>query len=366
LRLGLVVYGSLDTVSGGFLYDRQLVRQLRSRGDEVEVISLPWRPYARGLLDNLSPALLKRLSRAAFDLLLEDELAHPSLFHLNLTLHRRVSCPLVAIVHHLRCSEARPAWQNFLYRQVERQYLTSVDGFICNSRTTRAEVEALAGSNRPVVVALPGGDHISGCLSREEVLDRAPAGGLRIIFVGNLIPRKGLHTLLTALASLPDQDWSLTVIGSPEHDPVYARNIRAQIAALGLNGKMSLLGNVTGEALAERLRQSHLLAVPSSYEGFGIVYLEARRFGLPVIAGDTGGVREIVSPGVDGFLMPPGEAAPLARCLSSLLRNRDLLAQMSLAALAAAACQPTWEGGAAKVREFLLGLLTIKAAKARR
>jgi glycosyltransferase involved in cell wall biosynthesis len=366
LRLGLLVYGSLDTVSGGFLYDRQIVRHLREREDEVEVISLPWRPYGRGLLDNLSPALLERLSRASFDVLLQDELIHPSLFRLNHWLRRRVSYPLVAIVHHLRSSEARPAWQNFLYRQVERQYLTSIDGFICNSRTTRAEVEALTGSNRPAVVALPGGDHISGCLSREEILGRAPAGGLRIIFVGNLIPRKGLHTLLAALASLPDQDWSLTVIGSPEHNSSYARAIKAQISALGLSSRVSLLGTVTGAALAERLRQGHLLAVPSSYEGFGIVYLEARRFGLPVIAGDAGGVREIVSPGVDGFLVPPGEAAPLVRCLSSLLRNRDLLVQMSLAALAAAACQPTWEGSAAKVREFLLSLLTMKADKAGR
>ena len=68
----------------------------------MEVISIPWRPYARGLLDNLSPALFRRLRRAAFDLLLEDELAHPSLFHLNRRLRRRVSYPLVAIVHHLR------------------------------------------------------------------------------------------------------------------------------------------------------------------------------------------------------------------------------------------------------------------------
>ena len=248
---------------------------------------------------------------------------------------------------------------------MERQYLTSVDGFICNSRTTRAEVEALAGSNRPAVVAPPGGDHISGCLSREEVLSRAPAGDLRIIFVGNLIPRKGLHTLLTALASLPDQDWSLTVVGSPEMNPLYVRDIHAQIAALGLNGKVRLLGTVTGEELAGHLRQSQLLAVPSSYEGFGIVYLEARRFGLPVIAGDAGGVREIVSHGVNGFLVPPGEAAPLARCLSSLIRNRDLLVQMSLAALAAAACQPTWEAGAAAVREFLLGFANYEGCQGR-
>ncbi len=58
MHLGLVVYGSLETVSGGYLYDRKLVQHLQSRGDEVEVISVPWRPYGRGLLDNLSPALL--------------------------------------------------------------------------------------------------------------------------------------------------------------------------------------------------------------------------------------------------------------------------------------------------------------------
>ena len=314
MHLGLVVYGSLETVSGGYLYDRKLVQHLRSRGDEVEVISVPWRPYGLGLLDNLSPALLARLSRASFDLLLQDELVHPSLFRLNHWLRRRVSYPLVAIVHHLRCCEARPAWQNRLYRQVERQYLTSVDGFIFNSHTTRTEVEGLVGTGRPAVVAPPGGDNVPGGVSREEVLNRAAAPGpLRLIFVGNLIPRKGLHTLLGALASLPPQDWRLTVVGGPDLDLSYARAIRRQIAALGLTGQVTLLGTLSPPELAARLRQSHLLAVPSSYEGFGIVYLEAMRFGLPVIAGDAGGPREIVSHGVNGFLVPPGDTAALAR-----------------------------------------------------
>jgi glycosyltransferase involved in cell wall biosynthesis len=356
LRLGLVVYGSLETVSGGYLYDRKLVQYLRRRGDEVEIISVPWRPYSRALLNNLSPALLERLSAASFDLLLQDELAHPSLFRLNYRLRRRVSYPLVAIVHHLRCCEARPAWQNFLYRQVERQYLTSVDGFIFISQATQAAVQSLAGGGWPAVVAPPGGDNVPGGISQDEVLKRAAApGSLRIIFVGNLIPRKGLHTLLRALASLPEKDWLLTVVGNPDFDPPYARSIRGQINALGLSDRVRLLGTLIGEELGRHLQQSHLLAVPSSYEGFGIVYLEARRFGLPVIAGDAGGPKEIIRHGVDGFLAPPGDAAALARCLKSLLENRDLLVQMSLAALAAAASQPTWEGSAAMVRKFLLG-----------
>lgn len=355
MRLGLVIYGSLKTVSGGYLYDRKLLQYLQGRGDEVEVISIPWRPYGRALLDNFSPTLFERLSRASCQLLLQDELAHPSLYRLNYRLRRRVSYPLVAIVHHLRCCESRPPWQNFLYRQVERQYLTSVDGFICNSRATQSEVERLVGPGRPLLVAPPGGDNLPGGVSREEVLQRAQTpGSLRIIFVGNLIPRKQLQTLLDALASMPEQDWTLTVVGSPELDPPYAGAIQRQIAALRLAGRVTLPGAITGRDLADHLRQSHLLAVPSSYEGFGIVYLEAMRFGLPVIAGDAGGPREIVSHGVNGFLVPPGDVAALARCLKSLLDNRDLLARMSLAALTSSASQPTWEGSAARVRDFLV------------
>jgi glycosyltransferase involved in cell wall biosynthesis len=184
--------------------------------------------------------------------------------------------------------------------------------------------------------------------------------------VGNLIPRKGLHVLLDALASLANQDWLLTVVGGPELDPPYARAIHSRIAALGLAGKIEMLGTLTGEELAAHLRESHLLAVPSSYEGFGIVYLEAMRFGLPVIASAAGGAREIVSHGVNGFLAPPGDTATLSRLLKSLLENRDLLARLSLAALTHAASQPTWEGSAAKVREFLMALLTRQAEKARR
>ena len=50
MRLGLLIYGSLDNISGGFLYDRRLVQHLRRGGDRVEIISLPWRGYGRGLL----------------------------------------------------------------------------------------------------------------------------------------------------------------------------------------------------------------------------------------------------------------------------------------------------------------------------
>ena len=357
MRLGLLIYGSLDHISGGFIYDRNLVANLGRQGDRVEVMSLPWRSYAQGLGDNLRPGLWRRLRQAPFDALLQDELAHPSLFRLNRWLRPRVSYPIIAIVHHLRSREAHPAWQNWFFRLIERQYLASVDGYICVSQTTRSDVAALVGNTRPAVVAPPGRDGLPGAVTPERIASRAAAGPLQVIFVGNLIPRKELHTLLAALATLPPQDWRLQVAGSLTADPGYTQAIRRQIEATGLSGQVSLLGVLPAQELAACLGESHLLAVPSSYEGFGIVYLEGMGFGLPAIAGARGAARELIRPGVNGFLTPPGNAGALAGFLRLLASDRQRLTAMSLAAYQSFTAHPTWQESAGLVRNFLRGLL---------
>src|SRR5574340_650543 len=124
MKIGFVIYGSLDTMSGGYLYDRKLVEYLRKQGDMVEIISLPWRNYFSHLTDNFQFRL-----PSGFDVLIEDELNHPSLLIANSQPH---PCPVISIVHNLRSSEKRPAWQNAMYRQIEKQYLSSPDGFIFN------------------------------------------------------------------------------------------------------------------------------------------------------------------------------------------------------------------------------------------
>src|SRR6201999_4502252 len=128
MRLGLQIYGDVDDLTGGYLYDRRLVGYLKAQGDRVEVISLAWRNYGRHLTDNLSRHLLRRLQEAKFDALIQDELNHPSLFLLNQRLKRRVCYPIVALAHLLRSSEPHPAWLKRLYRAVERKYLKTVDG----------------------------------------------------------------------------------------------------------------------------------------------------------------------------------------------------------------------------------------------
>jgi glycosyltransferase involved in cell wall biosynthesis len=268
---------------------------------------------------------------------------------------------MVAIVHHLRCRERHPALLRRLYHWVEKRYLASVDGLICVSRTTAQDVKDLVGRTRPLLVASPGRDGLPGAVSREAIKARAAAPGpIKVIFVGNLIPRKELHTLLTALKSLPDDDWHLTVAGSLEMDAAYVDAIRGQIKDAGLTPRVSLLGALPSRELAARCAASHLLAVPSSYEGFGIVYLEGMQFGLPALAGSDGAANEIIAHGHNGFLVPPGNPEALARHLELLIRDRDLLLKMSLAAHQSAAAHPTWNDSAARVRGFLQSFIGLR------
>ena len=242
MRVGLVIYGDLAFASGGFLYDRMLVAALREAGDSVGVISLPWKDYGSGLLQNIEPRLRSRLLDWNGDLLLQDELVHPSLFILNRTMRRRRQIPRVSIVHHLRQSERPARGGSRLSSLVERAYLRSVDGFLFNSQVTRRTVEDLAGRQCPGVVITPGRGQARPPARRHEIERRAAEGGpLRVLFVGSFIPRKGLLTLVAALARLPREKWRLRIVGSASgHRRICPAQVRRAVEGSGVRGNVNM------------------------------------------------------------------------------------------------------------------------------
>ena len=336
----------------------KLVQHLREQGDTVTIVSQPWVNYGRHLLQNFSRDLRAELVTQKFEVLLQDELNHPSLFWLNRLLRGRY--PIISIVHHLRISEARPNWQNMLYRQVERRYLNTVDGFVFNSQTTRNTVFDLVRTDKPHVVALPAGDRFAeiaslGHLAIDPSIQLDISNStlpLRLLFVGNLIPRKGLHIVLSAL-HLCKGAWQLDIVGSDTVDSAYAQRLQAQADQLGLRERVQWLGPVSDEALVKAFRQHDVLIGPSSYEGYGIAYLEAMGFGLPVIASTRGAAREIVTDGVDGFLVDPTDAHALSARIEALIQDRARLSQMSAAARQRYLRHPTWGASMAGIRKFL-------------
>lgn len=450
MRVGVVVYGPLDRRSGGYLYDRELADRLEARGDEVVTVSLPERPYPARLVDNVDPRHVQRLAGADLDVLVEDELCHPSLALTNRRLD--VDCPIVSLVHHLSSAEPRAPWRNRAVEALEREFLRSVDAHVCTSRTTRSSVAALTEGRRvgerwlerlgrtgatstagstgtavsgdggvdtdadggtencggltgrvtrarrggrtpdhgdgspagrsvdgpgsgtgddtdarigdgdesdvewidgtPALVAYPGGDRFGDPPSADRVRRRAREGPFRVLFVGNVTPRKRLGTLVEGLARV-DGDWELTVVGDLGTDPDYVDRVRDRIDALGVGRRVRLAGRLDDGELAGAFATHHVLAGPSEYEGFGIVYVEAMGFGLPAIASTRGGAGEVVRNRENGRLVEPGDASAITDVLSPLCRDRERLAEMGLSAVETYRRHPSWEETADRIRAFL-------------
>ena len=362
MRIVLVIYGTIETVTGGYIYDRKLIEHLDDFGDETHVVSIPWRNYVRHLSDNFSRTLVRRLRKFNPDIILQDELNHPSLFLLNERLRDKSKFKIVSIVHHLRLSETHPAWQKGVYATVEKRYLQGVDAFIFNSKNTESVVYSIVGQSASVV-AYPGKDRLLYIISNRAIARRAKKRGpLRIVFLGNITRRKGLATLLHALAHIPRAEWVLTAIGNLTRDKNYGKTILRLVKRYGLDQRAVFTGLIPDAAVAENLMRNHLLVVPSQHEGFGMSYLEAMGFGLPVIGTTSGGASEVIKHGHNGFLIAPQDTQRLTVYIRQLARDRLLLSEMGIKAHKSYEEFPTWRDTANTIHGFLHSISSTKTA----
>jgi glycosyltransferase involved in cell wall biosynthesis len=198
-------------------------------------------------------------------------------------------------------------------------------------------------------------------VTADEVAERAREDPFRVAFVGNLVPRKGVLTLLDALARLDaggsDPSWRATFVGA-HADEAYLRRVRDRIRRHGLGDAVRLPGSLPTDATAAVLRESHVYAMPSVHEGFGIAYLEAMGFGLPVVASASGGASDLVDDET-GVLVDPGDATAVADALAAFAADRDRLAAAGRAALDRYRAHPSWTETVAGLREFLRGVAAV-------
>ena len=360
MEICLVVYGDINATSGGFRYDREVVSRLRERGDSVDVISLPWRSYGRGLADTLDPRVRERLNRDV-DVLIEDGLCHPSVWRHN----RQLTEPdvVVGLVHHVRSDDPTERYAP-LIQPFERRFFGSVDATITTSRFTQNRVAQIAPSTATdlSVVAPPAGRMEGPATTVERVRARARRGPLRVVFVGNVVPRKNLETLIDALSRLDRSteagvDWRATVVGSLDAAPSYADRLRTRTERLGLDDRVEFAGELSDDALASTMAESHVCCVPARYEAFGMVHLEAMEHGTVPIAGSVGGTDEFLRDGTNGFLVDPEDHRSIAERLERLAADRDQLAALGVAALHTAEAHPDWAETTDRIRAWLRSLV---------
>jgi glycosyltransferase involved in cell wall biosynthesis len=167
----------------------------------------------------------------------------------------------------------------------------------------------------------------------------------RIICVSRVTPRKGIRFLVQAFKTLSEKfsQVELVIIG----DGNERKSLEDLARGLNLGEKVNFMGQVPHENLHEHYSKSDVFVLPSLNEGMSNTMLEALASGLPIVATDTGGTKELVTEGVNGFVVGMQDSKDLADKIEKLIEDNQLLNQMSLASRKRAE-QLSWENVAAE------------------
>jgi glycosyltransferase involved in cell wall biosynthesis len=167
----------------------------------------------------------------------------------------------------------------------------------------------------------------------------------RLVTVGRLVERKGVQTVIAALAALPDTE--LIVAGGPApdrlDDDADVARLRQEALRHGVADRVHFLGRVLRDDMPALLRSADLAVTVPWYEPFGIVPLEAMACGAPVVASRVGGLTDTVVDGSTGLLVEPRRPDVLASALAGLLADRARLHRFATAAVERARSRYGWD-----------------------
>jgi glycosyltransferase involved in cell wall biosynthesis len=323
--------GNLELRTGGYGYDREIVKGLRYLGWEVNLL-----PLGDGFPSPLPETLReaeRRLSALEDGLLVViDGLAFGVM---NAWANREAErLRIVALVHHpLALETGLSEEQQARLRQSETAALNVTRHILVTSPMTAAELtENFGVPPRKISVAVPG-------TVRPSALRKVQNDIPQILSVGSLTKRKGYDVLIAALAKVIELNWQSTIIGSPHLDPAVADALEEQIKTLKLSNRVTLAGE--SDDLATAYEKADIFALASRYEGYGMVFAEALSHGLPIIACKAGAVPDVV-PSEAGLLVPVDDVEAIASALRILLSDRQERIRRAEAAARAGALLPGW------------------------
>jgi glycogen(starch) synthase len=354
VRRLLVVGSQVRTVHSGVgTYAAMILRELSERADAVAVTVATWdrevdrdrypelswiglgaipkRDPTPGRFWTLGRRLVRAFERAAFDFDLVHFLdARDGHAFFGSVPARGVE--VVGTVHddyaarvgrnplHYVGSAADPLRRFFFHRwlrRLEARTYPKFDRLLVNSVATGETVRQAYGLDPERVTPVT--------LTIDADAGPAPqrlAGEPSLVFVGGNFYRKGLDSCVEALTDLTVEfpDIRLHVIGSCRS----SARIEALARGRGVADAVVFHGHLPPERAAAMLAGADIFVMPSRTEALGLVYLEAFRAGVPVIAGDRGGVTEIVRHGMSGLLVTPGSPQELVEAVARLTRDPEL------------------------------------------
>jgi len=214
----------------------------------------------------------------------------------------------------LRWVKSRLPW----LKQFLKRALRTSDQVVAISSYTAREIAELV--HVPVRV-IPYGLGFAESLPGGSAARRSTDGTFQILYVGNLIPRKGVRYLIDALHRLPSTIPARLLILGEGTDRA---KLEAQVHELGLDGRVEMPGRVPEPDLHRAFHEASVLVLPSivdqrgDTEGLGVVLLEALSYRVPVIGSAIGGITDIIGDGETGLLVPPEDPTAIAKAIERI------------------------------------------------
>lgn len=252
--------------------------------------------------------------------------------------------PTVATIHATEHGRHRGIWDQ------GQQYINDIEWWltyeawrvIVCSRAMRAEVQGLFHLSQDKVSVIPNGVDLTVPKGWEKVSrETYAAPDERLIFhIGRMVPEKGAGVLLEAMPILRKRHPVKLVVGGTGP---YLDELKRRAHELGVAQHCYFAGWLPDATVHALYRFADVAVVPSTYEPFGIVALEAMGRGTPVVVSDTGGLGETVQHEVNGLKALPGHVQSLAEQIDRLLSDRDLAARLAAEGLRQVRERYTWE-----------------------
>jgi len=238
--------------------------------------------------------------------------------------------PLVVTIHATEYGRHQGYVEDYpqrLIHETERWIVARANRVIACSHYMRGHIADVLGVAEERITVIPNGidpDELRPLPDLSGLRKRLCGDGERLVLlVGRLVYEKGFQVALEALAPIVSRDPGVrfVVAGSG----TYEQSLKRLAVKLGIAGHGQFLGWIDDALLHSLYRVADLCVVPSLYEPFGLVALEAMASGCPCIVADTGGLREVVPPGERvGLRFNGGDAQHLATMIERLLYDRDL------------------------------------------
>ena len=245
------------------------------------------------------------------------------------TSSRLFECPLVMTVHGTEYSRHGghvPPGRSSSIHAVENWMAWTADLVVCNSRfMTNGVLEGFEIDASRIHLIPSGIDAADWAPSTARTADDTTSP--LVMSWGRVLYEKGFQVVAQAMSRLRGviPDISAVIAGRGP----YLAELQTRIDLEGVNDLVQLVGFAPDAELRDLLHRSGCVVIPSLYEPFGIVALEALAAGAPVVAADTGGLREILADTGAALLFEPGNDAQLAAAIERVLTNRDVAHELT-------------------------------------